>query len=175
MVWSTVNFNTLVELLVPTFLRKNKHILLLKTIITPLFTLHQQTLYEMQHDGRTIYLEKLLNEYFTVLGYDPNHHDLTKTIYIDDVVSAIVKALNYSGKENIFNIGTGIGTSLNELLIIIQSTLFSTSPINFIESRPSDNLINFLDVSKAKNILKWESNIDLIDGIKKTIELRLLT
>ena len=86
MVWSTVNFNTLVELLVPTFLRKNKHILLLKTIITPLFTLHQQTLYEMQHDGRTIYLEKLLNEYFTVLGYDPNHHDLTKTIYIDDVV-----------------------------------------------------------------------------------------
>jgi len=51
-----------------------------------LFTLHQQTLYEMQHDGRTIYLEKLLNEYFTVLGYDPNHHDLTKTIYIDDVV-----------------------------------------------------------------------------------------
>jgi len=96
-------------------------------------------------------------------------------IYIDDVVSAIVKALNYSGKENIFNIGTGIGTSLNELLIIIQSTLFSTSPINFIESRPSDNLINFLDVSKAKNILKWESNIDLIDGIKKTIELRLLT
>ncbi|GEP52387.1 hypothetical protein FNO01nite_30590 [Flavobacterium noncentrifugens] len=39
----------------------------------------------MQHNGTTIYLEKLLNEYFQVPGYDTQHHDTTKRVYIGDI------------------------------------------------------------------------------------------
>jgi len=32
----------------------------------------------MQHDGSFISLEKILNDYFKVIDYDPTNHDLTK-------------------------------------------------------------------------------------------------
>lgn len=85
MFWHKVDFNKLVQLLLPTFLRKQKQVAFLGAMVKPLQDLHTLTLYEMQHDGRTIYLEKMLNEHFEVAGYDPTNHDATKKIYIEDV------------------------------------------------------------------------------------------
>lgn len=85
MFWSTANFSTLVEQLLPTFLRKIQHLKLLKSFAAPMVQLHDRILYKMQHDGRTIYLEKVLNEYFEVSGYDTQNHEATKLVYIDDV------------------------------------------------------------------------------------------
>jgi hypothetical protein len=85
MFWATLDFYKLVQLLLPTFLRKPKLILFLSCIIRPLDRIYQETLYKMQHDGKTIYLEKMLNEYYKVVGYDPNNHDATKQIVIDDL------------------------------------------------------------------------------------------
>lgn len=85
MFWQTINFFRLIEMLLPTFLRKVKHIAFLSAIVTPLDKMYAETLYKMQHDGRTIYLEKMLNEHFEVVGYDPANHNATKTIYIEDV------------------------------------------------------------------------------------------
>jgi hypothetical protein len=83
--WQTVSFFVLIEQLLPTFLRRNRMILFLSAIVTPLNKIYDDTLYKTQHDGRTIYLEKMLNEHFAVVGYDNQNHDATKTIYIDDV------------------------------------------------------------------------------------------
>ncbi|NHN26749.1 hypothetical protein FIA58_013775 [Flavobacterium jejuense] len=69
----------------PTFLRKSKHIALLSSFVTPLQNVHDELLYQMQHDGRTIYLEKVLNDHFEVVGYSHQNHEMTKTIYIEDV------------------------------------------------------------------------------------------
>jgi hypothetical protein len=85
MFWQTVNFFVLVEQLLPTFLRKNRMILFLSAIVTPLVKIYENTLYKMQHDGRTIYLEKMLNEHFEVVGYDYYNHETTKLVYIDDI------------------------------------------------------------------------------------------
>lgn len=85
MFWQTINFFVLIEQLLPTFLRKNRMLLFLKAIVNPINKIYEDTLYKMQHDGRTIYLEKMLNEHFQVAGYDHQIHDLTKKVYIDDV------------------------------------------------------------------------------------------
>jgi hypothetical protein len=85
MFWQTVNFFRLIQLLLPTFLRKHETTLFLNVILTPLSKIADETLYKMQHDGRTIYLEKMLNEHFGVLGYDHQNHDLTKKVYIEDL------------------------------------------------------------------------------------------
>lgn len=83
--WSTVDFNKLVDQLSPGLLIKPKFISFLKIIIAPLIQLHTTTLYEMQIDGRTIYLEKLLNEHYNIDGYSDQNHSATKKIYIEDV------------------------------------------------------------------------------------------
>ncbi len=86
MFWSTANFNELVKQLMPSFLRKERHIALIQSFVKPVQRLHDETLYQMQHDGRTIYLEKVLNEWFEVVGYDPQNHETTKLVYIDDTI-----------------------------------------------------------------------------------------
>lgn len=98
MFWSTANFYILIEQLLATFLRKSRHLTLLKSFVSPLVQLHDKTLYKMQHDGRTIYLEKLLNEYYEVTGYDTQNHDATKLIYIDDLPD-VEKLYIYQNEE----------------------------------------------------------------------------
>ena len=85
MFWSTANFNELVKQLMPTFLRKVRHMALVQSFVKPIQTLHDETLYQMQHDGRTIYLEKVLNEWFEVVGYSHQNHETTKQVYIEDL------------------------------------------------------------------------------------------
>lgn len=86
MFWLTANFIQLITQLIPPFLRGQKHLSILSSFVTPVQKIHDDTLYQMQHDGRTIYLEKVLNEWFNVVGYDPQYHEATKLVYIDDVI-----------------------------------------------------------------------------------------
>lgn len=83
MTWQLFNINKLIQLLLPTFLRKTKLIAILESIASPIDTLYQDTLYKMQHDCRVIYLEKVLNEKFT-MGYSPMFHLSTRKIIIED-------------------------------------------------------------------------------------------
>jgi hypothetical protein len=84
MIWQLIDFFKLVVLCLPGKKRLPRFIQWLQALITPLATLYEVTLYKMQHDTRVIYLEKMLNEYFEVPGYDPMNHEITKTIYIED-------------------------------------------------------------------------------------------
>jgi hypothetical protein len=40
--------------------------------------------YKAAHTGQVIYLEKVLNEYYEIVDYDPNNHVSTKQIYINE-------------------------------------------------------------------------------------------
>ena len=84
MIWQVVNFDRLIELLMPTFLRQPIMFAYLNSIIKPLDSLYVDTLYKMQHTCQVIYLEKMLNEYFAVVGYDSQNHEATKVVFIDD-------------------------------------------------------------------------------------------
>lgn len=84
MTWQTISFNTLIELLLPSFLRKSRIVAILQSVVKPVDSLYQDTLYKMQHNSQVIYLEKMLNEYFEVSGYSAGNHELSKTVFISD-------------------------------------------------------------------------------------------
>lgn len=86
MFWLTANFYQLIEQIIPQDLRGVRHLKLLSSFIAPLQKLYDDTLYQMQHDGRTINLEKVLNEWFEVAGYDTQNHETTKLVYIEDTI-----------------------------------------------------------------------------------------
>lgn len=94
-------------------------------------------------------------------------------IYVDDVATAFSAAIRYNEKTSeVFNIGTGKGTSLNELLDILFALTGSVSRIAYSSSRNIDPSSNILDIKKANNLLAWTPSIPLHEGLKKLISLQ---
>ena len=90
-------------------------------------------------------------------------------IYVDDLVLAILKLVDYSGSELIFNIGSGLPTSINDLLNQLELEMGLKLEVEFTPSRDVDVHSNVLDITKAKGEINWEPTIKLSQGLKRTI------
>lgn len=90
-------------------------------------------------------------------------------IYISDVAEAFVRAIYYEGNKSIFNISSGIGTSLNDLVKEIEAVLNREVEVKYSSGRPFDVPISILDNSLAKKELNWEPRISLREGISQAI------
>lgn len=89
-------------------------------------------------------------------------------IYIRDLVDAHVKAVKYNGTCKLFNIGSGIGLSINEVIKKISKLLDVNFEIVYEESRNCDVNSNILSIKKASNELKWVPKCGIDDGIVNT-------
>ena len=115
-----------------------------------------------------IFIEKLLKgEKPTIFGDGNQTRDF---IFVEDAVSACLKAMEYKGQKEIFNIGTGIETSINELYKIISELLKTKIKPKYAPPKPGDLKRSCLDISLAKRELKWESKFSLKEGLQKTIK-----
>lgn len=97
-------------------------------------------------------------------------------IHYSDVVEAIVKA---SQKENysieILNLGTGVSTSIEDLVNIFKENTEKEFEIHFENtSRQSEVDDCYADISKTQSFLNWEVKTALKDGIKELIKLHNL-
>ena len=100
----------------------------------------------------------------TVVGDGKQTRDFT---YVGDVVEANIAATRCeSGFGEIFNIGTGTQTSVLDLAKMIgTSDLNSKWSVLHIDKRPGECRFTQADISKAKEILKWEPKVKLEDWI----------
>ena len=89
-------------------------------------------------------------------------------IHVSDVAEAFARALVYEGSEQVFNVATGQGTSLNELLRIIESVTGLPGKVSFKPGRPFDVPVSVLDNRRAQQELGWSPVIDLHEGIRRT-------
>lgn len=94
-------------------------------------------------------------------------------IFIDDVVDALIHVSQKKLEEGeIFNIGTGIQTSILNLAKMVVQLAKSKSQIklNAYAGRSWDTAHWKADTKKTKSILKWAAEYDLKDGLKRTID-----
>ena len=75
--------------------------------------------------------------------------------------------MNYSGKQRIFNIGSGSPTTLIELVAAIESVINIKVDLEFLPARAFDVPINMLDITRAKHELGWTPKVSLYDGLLK--------
>ena len=108
----------------------------------------------------------LTNEKITVWGDGSVIRDY---IFIDDLSSALLKLLEYSGDKLIFNIGSGQPTSIKDLLSLLEKTLDLRLDISFTPARDVDVSANVLDISRAMTELNWEPKIKLPQGLETTV------
>jgi GDP-L-fucose synthase len=90
-------------------------------------------------------------------------------MHVDDLASACIFLMdNYNDKE-IINIGWGLDISIIELASLICEILNFKCQIRFDLSKPDGTVRKLLDVTKMKK-LGWTPKIELIEGIKNTID-----
>jgi UDP-glucose 4-epimerase len=87
-------------------------------------------------------------------------------IHIEDAVEALTKLDEYSGPYDIFNIGSGKGHSLLEIIQIICKELNVLPKINYLPGRKCDVPYSVLDVNRIRTELDWCAKIELEQGIK---------
>jgi UDP-glucose 4-epimerase len=88
-------------------------------------------------------------------------------IHIDDVAGSFVAAMQYSGGERIFNVGTGKGTSLKQVVELIESTIGQSVALSYHPQNSLDVPMNVLDITRIRKEIGWEPAISLSDGISK--------
>lgn len=90
-------------------------------------------------------------------------------IHIDDAVEAIIKSIETEeANGEIFNIGTGVSTSVLEVAKILKKLYKRDVEINISgQFRLGDIRHNFADITKVKTKLKFEPKISFEEGIKR--------
>jgi len=106
-------------------------------------------------------------EELNIYGKDYETYDGTGIrdyIHVVDLAKGHLKALEYSHKGiESFNLGTGIGSSVLDLVTTFESANGIFIKRKFVNRRSGDIASCYADVSKAKQILKWETKKSLFD------------
>ncbi len=89
-------------------------------------------------------------------------------IYVSDVVRGFRAALGQQSPFRVFNIGTGVGTSLLELITRMEEITGCRAQIVKQPARPGDVPVNVLDPTRARQHLQWEPTTLLEAGLTST-------
>ncbi len=132
-----VDFNLLIQLLLPSFLRKNRMIAVLNCLIAPVNALYDdftsyrlRTLKRLEYTGQVIYLEKLLNDTFNLMDI------YNSQIYIEDIADIEYDYLfNHSEALSPMILYNSVGET-NPITKFINNEIELQTPIHFIVRVP---------------------------------------
>ncbi len=88
-------------------------------------------------------------------------------IYIGDAVQAMVAAIAHTGDERIFNVGSGTGISLKEILAAIEQVTERKAMVSYTPARAFDVPVSVLDIARARAALSWSPATPFADGLRK--------
>lgn len=88
-------------------------------------------------------------------------------VYVGDVVRAMLLVLEKSTSDKIFNIGSGRGLSLNEVLVSIERVCGRPAHRHYLAGRAFDVPVNVMDITRAERCLAWRPMVDFEDGLQR--------
>lgn len=117
----------------------------------------------------SIYLAQALkNRHIHVKGSAGRFRDF---IYIDDVVDAFLRFETLTlGEHQIFNIGTGVRTTVQELVERIRASLPFAVDVRYEGNTPGDMFGIRADCLRAASVAGWSARIDLATGLQRMVD-----
>jgi UDP-glucose 4-epimerase len=105
-------------------------------------------------------------------------------VFVSDVVDAYLAAAGLAEAEQIkpgtgsapdpnhriFNIGTGMSTSVLELAKLLQELVGRDEPFLFMPNRPGDIRHSHASVSAFHKQTGWKAKVSLRDGLQSTLQ-----
>jgi UDP-glucose 4-epimerase len=89
-------------------------------------------------------------------------------LYVADVVRANILAQDRLDGQ-IYNLGTGVGTSVNDLFALMASKSGYAGEPFYGPQKPGETFKIYLDASKARQELNWRPETDLDEGLSRTM------
>lgn len=89
-------------------------------------------------------------------------------LYVDDLVGGLVQALEHGGSAELFHLGTGTETSINDLVEVMRSVSEAEVEVRYEPARPGEVQRSFSDISKARRVLDFEPTVTLEEGLRRT-------
>ncbi|CAI8157469.1 MAG: dTDP-4-dehydro-6-deoxyglucose reductase [Prochlorococcus marinus str. MIT 9215] len=86
---------------------------------------------------------------------------------VADVVAALLAAVAYQGEETLFNIGSGQGISLNQLIVLLERQLKRSLEVEYLPPRGCDVPTNVLCIDRAMRVLDWKPQIPVAEGLRR--------
>lgn len=88
-------------------------------------------------------------------------------LHISDLISAVIELMSRNTRNEIYNIGSGEGKSVNQVLEVIQSIFNQKLDIRYGEGRTVDINSSVLDISKITTSTGWSPKVSLEQGISE--------
>ena len=97
--------------------------------------------------------------------------EVRDAIYVDDMVEAMVLAMQQLDRYDAVNIGLGRGYSVSEILsMLLDLDGYRNARIVYDKSKPTMIPIRLIDTSKAERVLGFKAKIGLREGLRRTLE-----
>ncbi|WP_297162016.1 SDR family NAD(P)-dependent oxidoreductase [Thermogemmatispora sp.] len=90
-------------------------------------------------------------------------------VFVSDVARANLLALE-RGDNDVFCIATGRPTSVNEIYRQLVTLTGFEAPIQRAPKRPGDIRLAYFDCRKAAQLLGWQPQVSLEEGIRQTVD-----
>ena len=109
---------------------------------------------------------------FPIYGFDYNTRDGTGIrdyIHVTDIAEGHLSALGFIKKNygnHFFNLGTGVGVSVLELVKTFELSNKIKIPIEYCSRREGDIAICYADVKNANSVMGWKSKKNLVSMCK---------
>ena len=88
-------------------------------------------------------------------------------IHVDDLNAAALCLISYIGPEKIFNIGSGNGQSLIEIIELLEIVVGKKAKVKHSPYRLMDVSQNVLDIRKAGFELNWKPTVAIEEGLRR--------
>lgn len=98
-------------------------------------------------------------------------------IHVADLAEAHISALNYlkeqKREELVFNVGTGKGSSVLEVLAALSQVVGEEVQVNHANRRPGDPAALSADVAKIASVLGWQAKHNLLEIVESAYRASL--
>jgi nucleoside-diphosphate-sugar epimerase len=106
------------------------------------------------------------NEKLTIINKD-SRRDL---LHVDDFVDLILKIKDYNCKFEIFNVGTGISSSFNEIIEKIEKITLKKLDLEYLEDKKIFIEDIKADITKIKERLDWKPRVGIEEGLQRMLK-----
>jgi UDP-glucuronate 4-epimerase len=114
------------------------------------------------------FAEKIVrSEIIDVYGHGKMKRDFT---YIDDMVPAVIKAVDTPHEYSIYNLGGNKPVELLYFISLLEQELGLDADKNFMDIQPGEVPETYADIEKARSALNFEPKIGIEEGIKRFVK-----
>ena len=89
--------------------------------------------------------------------------------FVEDIARGTILALKNVGYE-IINLGSDRPVSINQVIGFIEELVEKKAKIDYLDSHPADVPATWADINKAREILGWQPQVMLEEGLKRSVD-----